>query len=468
MRPKTFFGLRLKLTLFTILLIAAVGAIASGVTAGKMREALSAEIREKGIAIAKSVARSSEDALVGTGDELYLFQFITSAMKNTGVKYVRIVDESGIVRADSDIQRSGTKYLPPAGTGKVERGPDYEVAEGAGPDGAPMFDISVPIILGGSGDRKIGEVHLGLSGKTIEDAARRISILIGGIALAGLLLGGIGAYTMANLMSAPIKELVKGADEIGRGNLEQNIKVRGRDEIAELTRAFNNMAKGLREKKFMRDTFERYMSKQLAEKLLDAETMGKIELGGEKRYVSVLFTDIRGFTAMSENMDPKEVISFLNGYFSMLVDIVFEHGGFIDKFIGDAMMVVYGVPVKSPDDAVRCVKTALAMKDAMRRFNEKRALDGKPPVHMGIGINSGSVIAGNVGSEERMNYTVVGDAVNFASRLVGLSREEEVIISEETALVVSDYFIIEKRTDAAVKGKAGAQHVYEVSGAKNV
>ncbi|HEY3347039.1 MAG TPA: adenylate/guanylate cyclase domain-containing protein [Nitrospirota bacterium] len=467
MRPKTFFGLRLKLTLFTILLIAAVGTIASGVTAGKMREVLSSEIREKGIAIAKSVARSSEDALVGTGDELYLFQFITSAMKNTGVKYVRIVDASGIVRADSDIQRSGTKYLPPAGTGAVERGPDYQVSEGAGPDGAPMFDISVPIKLA-SGDKKIGEVHLGLSGGIIEDAARRISILIGGIALAGLLLGGVGAYTMANLMSAPIKELVKGADEIGRGNLEQNIKVRGRDEIAELTHAFNNMAKGLREKKFMRDTFERYMSKQLAEKLLDAETMAKIELGGEKRYVSILFTDIRGFTTMSENMDPKEVISFLNGYFSMLVGIVFEHGGFIDKFIGDAMMVVYGIPVKSPDDAVRCIKTALAMKDAMRRFNEKRAAEGKLPVHMGIGINSGSVIAGNVGSEERMNYTVVGDAVNFASRLVGLSREEEIIISEETALVVSDNFTIEKRTDATVKGKTGAQHVYEVLGVKNV
>lgn len=463
MRHKALFSLRVKLTLFTILLIAIVGTIVMSVTSAMMRDALSSEVKEKGLAIARSVARSSEDALVGTGDELFLFQFINSAMKNKGVTYAMIVDAGGEVRAHSDIQRSGKKYEPPAGVEVVEEGDGFTVRSAHADNGEPVFDIMVPVYLTGSEKNLLGTIYMGLSKSVIEAPAKKAQKTVALIAMAGLLLGGIGAFTLAKLTVAPIGLLVRGANEIGQGNLDQEIAVRSKDEIGELTIAFNEMAKGLREKAFIRDTFERYMSKQLAEKLLDGDgKLMRVELGGEHRFVTVLFTDIRGFTTMSENLDPKKVISFLNEYFSTMVDVVFEQKGFIDKFIGDAMMIIYGVPVKADDDAVRAVRTGLRMKEALRAFNERRVAEGQPPIHTGIGINSGTVVAGNVGSKERMNYTVIGDAVNLAARLEPLSREENVIISQSTYDIVKDLFVIEKKGEVMLKGKLEPQMIYEV------
>ena len=462
MRHKALFSLRVKLTLFTLLLIAIVGSLVMTVTAAMMRDSLSAEVKEKGLAIARSVARSSEDALVGQGDELFLFQFITSAMKNRGVVYALIVGADGNIRAHSDIQRSGKEYTPPAGMAAVEEGDGFTIRSGNTGDGEPVFDIAVPVRLTGSGDVVLGTVHMGLSKSSIDAPAKKAQRFVALIALGGLILGGIGAFSLAKLTVAPIKLLVQGAYEIGQGNLDQKIAVKSKDEIGELTAAFNDMARGLREKAFIRDTFERYMSKQLAEKLLDSGGKLTVELGGEHRFVTVLFTDIRGFTSMSEKLDPKMVISFLNEYFSMMVDVVFEQKGFIDKFIGDAMMIIYGVPVKGDDDAVRAVRTGIRMQAAMRRFNEKRAAEGQPPMHMGIGINSGTVVAGNVGSKERMNYTVIGDTVNLAARLEPLSREENVIISQATYDLVKDMFEIEKKGEVMLKGKLEPQRIYEV------
>jgi adenylate cyclase len=441
------FSLRVKLTIFTILLIAAVGGIVMAVTATRMRDTLSSEIKEKGVAIAKGVARSSEDVLVGTGDELYLFQFITSAMKNHGVTYAVIVDKSGTIRAHSDIQRSGTPYKDPDGLTPEEKGDGYAIRAGVDNGGGAIYDITVPIMLTGAGQGELGEVHLGLSGSVIDEAAAKMRRKVGEVALAGLLLGGLGAFTLARVTVSPIKLLVKGAGEIGRGNLDQEIKVRRSDEIGELTAAFNEMARGLREKE-----------------LLSGPEKTRLELGGEHRFVTVLFTDIRGFTSMAEGLDPKGVISFLNEYFKLMIDAVSDNDGWIDKFIGDAVMVIYGIPVKAEDDAVRAVRTALAMKDAMAAFNERRSKAGLMPVRMGIGINSGTVVAGNVGSKERMNYTVVGDTVNVAARLVALSREENVIISEQTYSLVRDHFRVEKKEKVALKGKNEMQQVYEALG----
>jgi adenylate cyclase len=461
MQTKFIFSLRVKLTLLTILLIAASGAIGMTVTAARMRDTLTADIKEKGVAIAKSIAHSSEDALVGKGDELYLFQFISSAKKNRGVTYVMIVDKAGVVRAHSDIQKSGSKYDPPKDAHVTERASDYTISVTETGEGT-VYDIAAPIMLTGADNQSLGEVHLGLSDSVIEEAVSKMQRHVAGIGLVALLIGGIGALTLAVYTVAPIKLLVKGANEIGRGNLDQEISIKRRDEIGELTDAFNGMAKGLREKRFIRDTFERYMSKQLAEKLLGDPEKMKLELGGEHRHVTILFTDIRGFTALSERLDPKGVISFLNEYFKMMVDVVFEHNGWIDKFIGDALMVIFGIPVKAGDDAVRAVRTGLRMKDAVKRFNEKRVREGGAPIHIGIGINSGIVVAGNVGSEERMNYTVIGDPVNLAARLVTLSREENIIISLNTYELVKDHFVIEDRNKVILKGKNEPQQVYEV------
>ncbi|MBI5191201.1 MAG: HAMP domain-containing protein [Nitrospirae bacterium] len=466
MNSKLFFSLRTKLTLLTIMLVAAVAMTAMTITASKMRDTLTTEIKEKGIAIAKGMAHASEDALVGTGDELYLFQFTSSAMKNRGVEYAIVVGSDGTVRAHSDTMKSGKAYEPLAGLKDAEAGEGYTIGMTPGNAGYIVFDISVPITMAGSDDRVLGVAHLGLSDRVIEEAVSKMRRRVMEIGVVALFLGGVGAFTLATYFVSPIKLLVDGVNEVGKGNLDQEIKVDRRDEVGELTNAFNQMTRGLREKEFIKNTFERYMSKQLAEKLLGDHDKMTLELGGEHRFVTILFTDIRGFTTMSEKLDPKSVISFLNEYFSTMVDVVFEYNGWIDKFIGDAMMVIYGLPIKAEDDAVRAVRTGLRMKDAMRRFNEKRVAEGHEPMHIGIGINTGTVVAGNVGSESRMNYTVVGDAVNLAARLVPLSKTEEIIISQYTYDLVKDRFTTVKLGMVSLKGKHELQQVYEVTGEK--
>ena len=165
----------------------------------------------------------------------------------------------------------------------------------------------------------------------------------------------------------------------------------------------------------IKNTFKKYVSKQVVEKLLDSEE--SLNLGGELRNATVLFTDIRGFTSMSENMEPEKVVSTLNDYFTEMIDIVFKHNGTLDKIVGDELMIVYGAPISAKDDTNRALDTAIEMMIKLDQFNKKRMKNGIAPIEIGIGINHGPVISGNIGSRAMMDYTVIGDTVNLGARL---------------------------------------------------
>lgn len=215
-----------------------------------------------------------------------------------------------------------------------------------------------------------------------------------------------------------------------------------------------------REKKKIKEVFSRYVSSNLVEELLNME----IKLGGEKKEISILFSDIRGFTSMSEKMQPEEVVAILNEYLSEMTDTIFKNEGTLDKFIGDAVMGLFGTPAFYPDHALRAVKTAFMMKGRLNELNRRWISQGKHTLKIGIGINTGVVIAGNMGSLKRMEYTVIGDAVNLASRLESLNKElgTEIIISSSTYEQVKEYVKVRKFTDIKVKGKEEYLTVYEV------
>ena len=178
----------------------------------------------------------------------------------------------------------------------------------------------------------------------------------------------------------------------------------------------------------IKNTFKRYVSKQVVEKLLNSEE--GLNLGGELRNATILFTDIRGFTSMSEKMKPEEVVSTLNDYFTEMIDIVFKYNGTIDKIVGDELMIVYGAPISGKDDTENALNTAVEMMLELDDFNKKRKRNKLPPINIGIGINHGSVISGNIGSKEMMDYTVIGDTVNLAARLCSYAVSGEIIVSE--------------------------------------
>jgi class 3 adenylate cyclase len=282
-------------------------------------------------------------------------------------------------------------------------------------------------------------------------------LLGGGIILAiSLLL----AHQTATSIERPLSALKGFAARLGGGDLEARTDVEGRDIAGALAASMTQMATGLRERDRVKEVFGRYIATQVSDRILK----GEVNLGGEARVVTILFSDIRNFTGMAEQMTPHQVVTFLNEYFSEMVEAVFEQEGVLDKFIGDGLMAVFGSLGDQPDHPARAVRAALRMKALLGKINADRAVVGKPPVQIGIGIHTDEVIVGNIGSTRRLEYTVVGDGVNTSSRVQALNKEfgTTILITDTTYAAVRDQFDCRAMPEHAIRGKQHALHFYEV------
>ncbi|MBD1923553.1 GAF domain-containing protein [Microcoleus sp. FACHB-831] len=220
------------------------------------------------------------------------------------------------------------------------------------------------------------------------------------------------------------------------------------------------------DEKRLKSTMYRYMTQELAEQLLSS---GEAKLGGDRKEVSVLFSDIRGYTTLTENMNAEEVVQMLNDYFESMVDAVFKHKGTLDKYIGDAIMAVFGSPLPLEDHAWMAVQTAVEMRYRLTEFNARRSLTSNPIIRIGIGINSDSVISGNIGSSKRMEFTAIGDGVNLGSRLESASKQYgcDIVISESTYLPCVDRVWARELDCIRVKGKSNPVSIYELVGLRD-
>ena len=202
----------------------------------------------------------------------------------------------------------------------------------------------------------------------------------------------------------------------------------------------------------VKSTFKKYVSKNIVDKLLENED--SLNLGGTESEITILFSDIRGFTSMSEKLSPTEIVKLLNKYFKSMIDVVFKYNGTLDKIVGDELMVLYGVPLKSEDDTDNAVKTAIKMFKALDKFNEKIVKEGYKPFKIGIGINKGKAVSGNIGSEQQMNYTVIGDTINLGARLCSHAKSGEILISSSVKGIISNDYPFKKIPSIEVKGKS--------------
>jgi adenylate cyclase len=216
----------------------------------------------------------------------------------------------------------------------------------------------------------------------------------------------------------------------------------------------------LRQEAVVRSNFERFFTPQLAERIATAPDA--VRLGGDKRRVTVLFSDIRGFTALSETMNPDTMARLLTEYFTEMVDCVFRHGGTLDKFIGDAVMAQWGAPLGAPDDADRALAAAIDMQRALGTLNARWSAEGRPVLAVGIGLNTGEAFAGNIGAERRLEYTVIGDTVNTASRLCAAADGGEILVSEALRAALGQAPPLQPRAPLTLKGKAQPVPVYAV------
>jgi adenylate cyclase len=284
------------------------------------------------------------------------------------------------------------------------------------------------------------------------------------LALLGLAISAAVGIWIARGVSKPVLHLAQGARKIAEGDYQYRVKVNQTDEMGLLAASFNHMSKGLAERDQVRDLLGKVVSSAVAAELLRKD----VTLGGEEREVTVLFSDVRSFTTMCEALAPQEVLGILNRYFTRMSAIVEAHGGVVDKYVGDAIMALFGAPLANPDDADRAMKTALEMCEALDELNSQQQVRGYPAIKVGIGINTDIVIAGNMGSQTRLNYTVIGDGVNLASRLEGLTKTPEyatrIIISRTTLAKAQGRYQTRPLGEVAVKGKQKPTEIYALLG----
>jgi len=263
------------------------------------------------------------------------------------------------------------------------------------------------------------------------------------------------SLVLSQRFSKPIAALVAGTERIRAGDLEGEVKVHSADEFGVLATAFNAMTQDLALKERYHEVLGKVSDPAVAQQLME----GQLELGGEVRKAAVLFCDIRGFTSMTEGMDPAEVIAFMNEHMTALTKVVYAHGGVVDKFVGDLIMAVFGAPQSREDDALRAARCALEMMAERQRLNDTTGR----VVEVGTGVAYGKLVAGCMGSIDRLNYTVLGDRVNLAARLCSAAGIGEVIVDDAIAASLDDSMQAEAREPIALKGFAQPMASYLLS-----
>jgi len=450
--------LKLKLSLIVTVLLTLTVILVSAMLLRQQQKTLTAEMVKRGLTIAQNLAASAKQSLV-SDDDLTLNLLVKDAMKDPDVAYVAITDEKGKALAHSDVGLVGHRLeraAPLAPLGNELLVQTYEVA-GTG----ELIDFSLPLTFR---NIRVGALYLGFSQRSIAAAlarARNNAILI---SLAMVLLGIGGAVTLASFLSRPISQLMEGTRAIADGNFSITLHVPSRDEIGALTHSFNEMAASLREKDAIKRAFTRYVAREVVTEIL--KDPDKIVLTGERRDVTVLFCDVRGFTSISERVPPEEVVAMLNAFYTLMIDTTFKFDGTLDKFLGDGVMAVFGAPIYHGDHSLRAVRTALAMQAGMRELSARRVVEGKAPLTIGIGINAGDAVAGSVGTEARMEYTVVGDSVNLAARLESAAKPGQILIAGATYARVRDAVQARALGPMKVKGKEEEIDVYAVLGVR--
>ncbi len=421
-----YFPIAYKLSLIITLLVSAGMVLLGLVIVTNQTQLLRNQMNEFGQAVVTQLAESSKE-LVLSDDVLSLMVVISNLGNNESILGAVVYSDNGKILASSGA-RPTEDIINLYGQATHIATNSYTVEwQSANENGERIGALAfiTPIrfqgVIAGHALVSFSEEALGESIQHTINAIAAATILM-------IIFGIIIAFIMGDRLSRPIHRLMDASKAIGNGNFDYRIHERRNDEIGYLTSAFNDMAKGLLEKNQVENAFSRYVSPKVAKQIL--ANLDEIHLGGQHVEGTVLFADIVGFTSMSEKLPPDEVASMLNEYFSYISMASQLYRGTIDKYMGDCAMVVFGVPEHDEEHKFNAVSCAVMIQRLVERLNVHRVREGKYPVYFRIGVNSGVMLAGNMGSPERMQYTVVGEAVNLASRLHSVAKKGQIVITE--------------------------------------
>ncbi|MCL4468264.1 MAG: adenylate/guanylate cyclase domain-containing protein [Deltaproteobacteria bacterium] len=468
MNKPLLLSLKVKLGLLVAMIILVIMVIVAYTSVIRQEKSMRNEMRAKAINMAQITGALA--LLGGNGSDPWAFakQFLKFAPQlDNNILYVVITDANNtiidseintplltkIIGHDSDSLQHEIPEAVKAHLLKSERSQNEAVFERLG------HVLPIDVVLKPA-NNLIGTMSIGYSLYMFDSSvktARTVTLLF---TLGFIVLGIMASFGLSLNITKPIYKIVNAMKNVEQGDLNQHVEVKTRDEMQMLASSFNFMVEGLKEREHIKHTFKRYVSELVADRLIQGR---EISITGERKNATILFQDIRGFTSMSEQMLPEEVVGILKEYFTAMVDVIFAYEGTLDKYIGDAIMAVFGTPYAHTDDPLRSVKTAIDMQKALKALNDTWVKEGKNRhLAVGCGIATGPVVAGSMGSEKRLEYTVIGDTVNLASRIEGLTKGGQILICENTYKAIKDDMSIKPLDKVYVKGKKEQQQIYEV------
>ena len=385
---------------------------------------------------------------------LRLNTLIKEASAVDGLLYAIIVNNNQIIKAHTDINKIDTNFEKFDNMEDVKREGDVTYFNYFSKSGEHVLNLTSSISFK---DKELGKVHVGVSIDFIKKLIHkeRMSIIL--ISLFVILFGIVVAMFLGFRFSRPLSNLVLATKEIGAGNYQHKIVLDRNDELGNLATAFNRMGDELWKNSLMQKSFGKYIGSEILDMILIEPESAWLK--GRKNEATIIFTDIRGFTSYSEANEPEKVVEVLNEYFEIATRAIQNNGGYVDKFIGDSVLGVFGVPVYHENHVERAVRAAI---DMQKEFQKERETDNSLLQSVGIGINSGVVVSGNIGSSSKMEYTVIGDCVNVASHLNALAKSGEIIISKSVYVILSGIIKVEEFSPQYIKGKTEPIETFKV------
>lgn len=430
----------------TLLVVACVSL--AWISSDHERRALEAEVERRAEALGRALAGTVKEPLV-VRDDLTVGTRLNHLGQEPGVAAARVLDADGRVMASLESAEVGELRVPLSGRDKSPNASDLRRS-------GTRVQVATPIHYS---DLFVGEAQVELDlgvlvVPKVQEGTRQLAV----VAVAVAVLGVVAGLVFVSLLVGPIRRLRAGVERLARGDLSVCVLPTSSDEIGELTQEFNRMGKSLEQKERIQSAFGRYVSDYVLEHLLQSPG----DLAGVEREVTVLFADIRRFTRLSEGMKARDVVALLNEFFELVAAQILSLEGTIDKFIGDSVMAYFGAPIPQSDHAQRAVWAAVEVQRSVARRNRQGSGGNPTELGVGIGIHTGPVVVGNIGSERKSDFTAIGDTVNVASRLEKLARPGEILISEAVQRHVRGALPLRFEGERQLSGRLEPVHVYSV------
>jgi adenylate cyclase len=439
-------SLQLKFSALVVALLVVACVVLAWMATRHERASVEAEIERSAVALAKNLAQDAKVALI-EDDQLALRALVQNTGTERGVVAVQLVKRDGRVAASLEPTFVG---IPATLAEGYENGVHLERRGDV---------LAVAAEITWSSDR-IGEAKLEVDlARLVGPILRETRMQLAWVAVGVTAFGVVAGLGFVALLVGPLRRLRAGVERLAAGDLAVRVPPTSRDEVGELTAAFNEMGESLQQKARIQQAFGRYASDYVLQTLLESPEGS--ELQGVERDVTVLFADIRGFTRLSEGLEPADVVALLNDVFQLVSDCILRRGGTIDKFIGDSVMAYFGAPVPSADHPIAAVSAAVDIVRAVEERNARLA-PGEHAIGVGVGVHTGPVVVGNIGSDRRTDFTAIGDSVNVAARLEKMARAGEILVSEAVQRRVRGSHRLRFEGERQLSGRQEPVHVYAV------